>query len=323
MSMMSTEGGSENRAPSGRPLVTFALMTYHQRAYVEAAVEGALAQTYEPLEIILSDDCSSDGTFEAMETLAARYSGPHTVKLRRNAANLGQAGHMNALVSIAAGQIIAWAHGDDVSFPERVTTACAPLLSDSNVVGTHSAGITIDTSGNIVASEEPEPSVSIDNIIVANKGIGAMTCIFRKSVMDKFGPLNDDVTNDTLPMTFRLLCAGRIEFISDPMIYYRLGGQSNRRAVQSRSDAIGEALKFARWRRAAFTQICQDMRLLPEIEREYGARIRERRTYYSCLVEINEKRLAFPELVELILNGSVDLIALKAFVRRNIPEIVF
>ena len=45
------------------PLVTFALFTYNQERYVREAVEGVLAQTYEPLEIIISDDCSTDMTF--------------------------------------------------------------------------------------------------------------------------------------------------------------------------------------------------------------------------------------------------------------------
>jgi glycosyltransferase involved in cell wall biosynthesis len=44
-------------------------------------VEGAFSQTYSPLEIILSDDCSSDRTFEIMEEMAREYQGPHLVKV--------------------------------------------------------------------------------------------------------------------------------------------------------------------------------------------------------------------------------------------------
>jgi glycosyltransferase involved in cell wall biosynthesis len=57
--------------PTDRSLVTFALFAYNQEKYIREAVEGALAQTYEPLEIILSDDCSSDRTFETMREMAA------------------------------------------------------------------------------------------------------------------------------------------------------------------------------------------------------------------------------------------------------------
>jgi len=43
--------------------VTFALFAYNQEKYIREEVEGAFSQTYQPLEIIWSDDCSSDRTF--------------------------------------------------------------------------------------------------------------------------------------------------------------------------------------------------------------------------------------------------------------------
>lgn len=60
-----------------RPLVTFALFAYNQEDYVREAVQDAFAQTYEPLEIILSDDCSSDRTYQIMHEMAVAYRGPH------------------------------------------------------------------------------------------------------------------------------------------------------------------------------------------------------------------------------------------------------
>ena len=52
-----------------RPLVTFALFAYNQEQHIREAVDGAFSQTYEPLEIILSDDCSTDRTFEIMQEI--------------------------------------------------------------------------------------------------------------------------------------------------------------------------------------------------------------------------------------------------------------
>ena len=45
---------------AGRPLVSMLLIAYRQAATVQAAVAGALAQSYTPLEIIVSDDASDD-----------------------------------------------------------------------------------------------------------------------------------------------------------------------------------------------------------------------------------------------------------------------
>jgi len=113
----------------GRPLVTFALFAYNQEKYIREAVEGAFAQTYQPLEIILSDDCSSDRTFEIMQEMAAGYTGPHDVRVRRSVANNGVLSHINGAVSIARGQIVIMAAGDDISFPFRTTVTVNAFLA--------------------------------------------------------------------------------------------------------------------------------------------------------------------------------------------------
>ena len=70
-----------------KPLLTYCLVTYNQEKYVRESVLSAFAQTYLPLEIVLSDDCSTDRTFEIMRELAAGYREPHRIvriaRLRR------------------------------------------------------------------------------------------------------------------------------------------------------------------------------------------------------------------------------------------------
>lgn len=102
-----------------KPLVTFALFAYNQEKYVREAVEGAFAQTYEPLEIILSDDCSTDRTFEVIQEMAAGYPGPHKLTVRQSPTNRGLGLHIKDVADLAQGEIIVVAAGDDVSLPNR------------------------------------------------------------------------------------------------------------------------------------------------------------------------------------------------------------
>jgi glycosyltransferase involved in cell wall biosynthesis len=103
-----------------RPLVSFLLVTYNQEEYIRDAVEGAFAQTYEPLEIILSDDCSSDRTFDILRELAEGYSGPHSVYVRQNTKNSGTLQHLQFAVEESKGSLLVVAAGDDVSRTSRV-----------------------------------------------------------------------------------------------------------------------------------------------------------------------------------------------------------
>ena len=80
---------TEATADTARPLVSMLVIAYNQAQQIGDAVRSALAQTYEPLEIIVSDDASSDATYAAIEAALAGYAGPHRVIARRNTVNQG------------------------------------------------------------------------------------------------------------------------------------------------------------------------------------------------------------------------------------------
>lgn len=104
---------------SNRPLVSFIILTYKQPQFVRSAVQSALDQDYSPLEIIVSDDCSPDNTFEVVEELTRNYRGPHKVTIRRNEKNLGIARHFSDVMALSHGDLVIASGGDDDSLPER------------------------------------------------------------------------------------------------------------------------------------------------------------------------------------------------------------
>ena len=107
-----------------KPLVTFALFAYNQEDYIKEAVEAAFNQTYQPLEIIISDDGSSDKTFELILLMVQAYRGPHSVKALQTKANRGIMSHVLSVVNQSTGELIVMAAGDDISYPNRVEYLC-------------------------------------------------------------------------------------------------------------------------------------------------------------------------------------------------------
>ena len=65
------------------------LLTYNQEKFVSQAVIAALSQRCDPLEILITDDCSNDRTFDIVQDIVKNYNGPHKVLLNRNNKNLG------------------------------------------------------------------------------------------------------------------------------------------------------------------------------------------------------------------------------------------
>lgn len=102
-----------------KPLISILLLAYKQERFVRDAIEGVLSQTYSPLEIIISDDCSPDNTFQVMQDAVKDYNGPHKIILNHNETNMGIAAHYDKLWKMSHGEIVIAAAGDDKSLPNR------------------------------------------------------------------------------------------------------------------------------------------------------------------------------------------------------------
>lgn len=100
--------------------VTAVLLTYRQEAHVAEALCSLLAQDHDDLEILVRDDHSPDGTFEVIQSIAAQYQGPHTLRIFRNERNLGPHDSAWRCITVAEGDLIVEAHGDDIALPQRV-----------------------------------------------------------------------------------------------------------------------------------------------------------------------------------------------------------
>ena len=212
---------------TGRPLVTFALFAYNQERFIREAVEGAFSQDYSPLQIILSDDCSSDRTFEIMQEMAAAYDGPHTIVLNRNTTNLGIAGHIRKLAQIAKGDIIVMAAGDDVSAACRVARIVLEFKRDNRHYAILSGYITMDAGGReleVVASKRIGAyDTSVYGLARNGGGVGSgATYAYRREVMFWPSEYPDSCVAEDRLLPFRAALLGKVVHIREPLVRYRL-----------------------------------------------------------------------------------------------------
>jgi glycosyltransferase involved in cell wall biosynthesis len=225
-----TDESTGNDARDNGRLVTFAVFAYNQERFIAEAVRGALAQTYSPLEIILSDDCSADSTFEFMQQEAARYSGPHEIRLNRNERNMGFAAHINQMMEMAKGQLIVAAGGDDVSLPERVEKLFAAYdLSNRKAMSLYSNATIINEGGQpggpYLIGRGPD---QLSARWMAEHISGVLGCAhaWDRRVFDLFGPIQKEVLNEDMVIPFRSALIGEVKYIDEPLVLYRLHGDN-------------------------------------------------------------------------------------------------
>lgn len=129
-----------------RPKVSVIVPTYNHDAYVGETIESVLSQTYEPIELVLTDDGSTDGTVAVLQDYAAR--GPARVKLVTSERNTGIAANFNRGLAIHSGDLIAWLGGDDLMLPEKVERQVEALAGRPEAVACcHDAEVFDSESG--------------------------------------------------------------------------------------------------------------------------------------------------------------------------------
>lgn len=104
------------------PLVSFCVKCFNQRQFIEQALDGAFSQTYRPLEIVISDDGSTDGSSEIIRRKIHKYQssgGDIPIVFNVNPDNLGNLGNWIVFGNLAHGELLVKADGDDISLPER------------------------------------------------------------------------------------------------------------------------------------------------------------------------------------------------------------
>ncbi|WP_280154985.1 glycosyltransferase [Piscinibacter sp. XHJ-5] len=263
------------------PRITLAVLAYRQAAFIDDAVKSALAQTGEPIEILLSDDASPDSTHEQMRSLATGYAGPHEVVVRRNPANLGIGAHFNEVVRAARGELIVMMAGDDLSLPDRVARVAAAWDASQqrlDLIASHL--IDMDHEGRDVGIVEVDDLAqwrSLQDWAQHRPYIVGAAHAFTRRTFQRFGPLGPKVAHEDQVNLLRALCGGGAATLPVPLVRYRQGGVSDRMRAFTAEHFVARMRRSNATHVALHEQWLADARSVGEealvenaIRREYG-----------------------------------------------------
>lgn len=135
-----------------QPLVSVCIPAYNNGEFIAATLKSVLEQTCADLEIIITDDCSTDATVAAIK----QFSDPR-IKFTANERNLGIGRNWNKALSLASGKYLKVLCGDDVIHPACLERQVGQLedSANSNVVLAICGSEVIDPSGRIIFRRGP------------------------------------------------------------------------------------------------------------------------------------------------------------------------
>lgn len=112
------------------PLVSIGIPTYNRKLQIERAIYSALEQDYQNIEVLVSDNASTDGTAAVCELLAAKH--PNVI-VRQQAQNQGPTANFMEVLDMAQGEYFMWL-GDDDHIDQGYVSAAVSVLERSPLV---------------------------------------------------------------------------------------------------------------------------------------------------------------------------------------------
>jgi glycosyltransferase involved in cell wall biosynthesis len=121
------------------PRVSVIMATYNGSRFIRQSINSILGQTIQDFELIITEDCSDDGT----SIILSRINDPR-VKILSNSANLGVVKSRNRCLAAARGQYVAMLDHDDLSRPNRLAKQVAYLEEHPGIMLVGTAAHTLD-----------------------------------------------------------------------------------------------------------------------------------------------------------------------------------
>ncbi|MCX2482122.1 glycosyltransferase [Pedobacter sp. MR2016-24] len=198
-------------------LISIAVCTYNGEKYLREQLDSLTEQDYPSLEIVIVDDCSSDGTYTLLEQYQQRND---QIRLYKNEENLGFNKNFARALSLCKGSFIAIADQDDIWDLHKISLMMASI--DDNLLLYHDSAI-IDHNGSLTGKMSDGHRFvkgQCTAYLLYNNSISGHACFFNKELLSHTGPFPENMYYDWW-MAYTAACLGRLDFIMDTLVYHR------------------------------------------------------------------------------------------------------
>ncbi|MFX0090183.1 MAG: glycosyltransferase family 2 protein [Candidatus Hodarchaeota archaeon] len=198
-------------------LVSVAMTTYNGEKYLREQLDSIYKQTYKNIEVIVSDDCSTDETVKILEEYQEKYGLQYSV----NETNVGIKKNFERVISRCQGEYIALSDQDDVWVPEKIEMLV-------NNIGRHSLICSniyrIDQNGKFLGSVEwiyfgiPSGKEAQFRHALYKNDVLNCALMFRREILSKVLPFPAAID---WWLALVAIKTNGIKYLNTPLIYHR------------------------------------------------------------------------------------------------------
>lgn len=296
------------------PLVSILCPTYNAEAYIVATLDSLANQVYSNIEIIISDDCSTDSTVQIIRSYLKKNC-KLNVSLNVNSTNLGITPNCNHALRLCNGKYIAFFAGDDLMYPDKVDRQVKLMESDDDcTISYHAVDILDgDHQNRILFTTEQQGQSYFSFLDIITKGgfVGVCSVMVRRDSVPSSG------FSEALPkvsdwlMTIEVALRGKVLMLDGVHGAYLRHSKGASRETFETLWEIRETLNFLRDRYNGNYLICKSADtaykriLLGEISRLVFSGDRER------LLELRKLYLKGQPILSIVWLGGFLILILR------------
>ena len=214
-------------AGMARPRISVCIPAYNHERYIRGCINSVLGQSFTDFEIVITDDCSTDGTVDVVKS----FSDPR-IRLFQLARNQGPSVAANNNFREARGDFLCPLASDDLFRPEKLERQLAFLESNPQIGVAFSYMRYVDERGAEIPNhfgyqwvevENRSRELWLRNFFYQGNSLSAPTAMIRRSVLDKIGPVDPRLlqTQD-LDLWIRVCLQFDVHVIPERLIDYRV-----------------------------------------------------------------------------------------------------
>jgi glycosyltransferase involved in cell wall biosynthesis len=230
---MSVSDRAETRAAP--PVVSVILTCFNHEAFLVRALESVRSQTYRPIQLIVTDDASTDASAESiMRWLDAHWPGATFIQHEVNA---GVCRTLNEALPHATGDFVTITSADDWMEPQRLDRLVRAFDAAPDSVGLVFSGVRlVDRDGRELALLHSEPGSAPTGWIypqeIAMPVVPTPSVMVRRSVYDFVGAFNEDDVVEDYDMWLRVCRSFHVQHVPQTLVNFRWHGGNTTTRIQ-------------------------------------------------------------------------------------------
>lgn len=192
------------------------MATYNGEQYLKEQLDSIYAQTYNNIEVIVCDDCSSDSTIKILEEYRQKYG----LMYYQNKVNLGYVKNFEQAIKLCKGDYIALSDQDDIWFKDKLE-CLLNSIKDNDLI--HSDCELIDETGKTIRSSwkgNIKSHTIVEDFLFSNVVTGCTTMI-KKDFVENILPFPDGLVYHDWYLGVNAAKNNKIIYLNKPLIQYR------------------------------------------------------------------------------------------------------